>query len=407
MKPCHLFKHSLVLLCFLFLSPEAIRSQTVLFPKSNDTLYAGASYLLKYEGFNKEHKKLLIELYQGKKLITAIETVRNRKSFLWVVPNNIRTNTSYGIKISSTVDINYHCYSEPFFLHKPVITLQRPAANEVWVASGSNYAVKWTQKGNAGEHVIIDLFRRGNTVWKSGIKTINDSSFTISFSDSLKVKTDTGYTVRITSVNDTSIYATSQPFTINNPSYNYLSLLDIPLVWMPSESKSLTGQFPAQYVQVRHFCFAVLTFKDMRKDTTLVGENLEHSNSIRRVTVNESVSEWSRENLTFLMIKNGICANTHSYDFGIVGDIERFYIEETSTYNAEIAITFYLVTSRGSPVWSKRITAKADNWGSSYSAVNYFECITDAYINLFESLFTDISFKNTLKEQRSSQINKQ
>jgi len=370
-------------------------------------LYAGASYLLKYEGFNKEHKKLLIELYQGKKLITAIETVRSRKSFLWVVPNNIRTNTSYAIKISSTVDINYHCYSEPFFLHKPVITLQRPAANEVWVASGSNYAVKWTQKGSAGEHVIIDLFRRGNTVWKRGIKTSNDSSFTILFSDSLKVKTDTGYTVRITSVHDTSIYATSQPFTIKNPSYNYTSLIDIPLVWMPSASKSLTGQFPAQYLQVRHFCFAVLTFKDMRKDTTLIGENLEHRNSIRRVTVNESVSEWCRENLTFLINKNAICANARSYDFGIVGEIDRFYIEETTTYNAEIAITFFLVTSGGSPVWSKRITAKADNWGSSYRAVNYFECITDAYINIFHSLFNDTSFQNTLMEQRSGQINKQ
>ena len=137
----------------------------------------------------------------------------------------------------------------------------------------------------------------------------------------------------------------------------------------------------------------------MRKDTALIGENLESSYKTRRVTVNEPVSDWCCEYLTELMKACGLIVGPAGYDFSIIGEIDRFFVTETSTYRAEIGITFYVITQDGAPVWSKRISAEADNWGSSYKATNYYECITSAYITVFTSFFNDPSFKSALTQQ--------
>jgi hypothetical protein len=147
--------------------------------------------------------------------------------------------------------------------------------------------------------------------------------------------------------------------------------------------------------QFKNNIFNVLQFMDSRRDTLLIGKNVERVQR-RPVTVNESVGKWCQDHLLLLMKKNKFNISKTDYDIAIKGVINEFFVYEGSTYDASVTISFQALSGDDQILWEGTKVGKDKNWGTSYKAVNYYECISDAYLKTIIELFSDNSFKTAI-----------
>ena len=372
-------------------------AQTITTPSSADTLYSGDSCVIKWKDFAREHKRVNIELYRGENVIEKLaDSERNWKKFTWDIPPEMKPDLLYRFKLS---DAKYHCYSEKFLIKKPSIAITEPNSESKWRV-GSTHRIKWEPRGGIGQYITIQLSRNDKLKKTFTTKVSNRGSYGVFLSDSLKVKSTSEYIIVLKGKNDTTLYSVSQPFKIINEKLLFRTLTDIPLVWMPdkfSSAKLSVQRLP----DFKNTVFNVMQFSDEREDTSLIGENVERPDK-RLVTVDESVSKWCQDKLLLLLKEGTLTVNNSNYDIAIKGRIKKFFILEGGSYNATIAINFQALSKDGDILWEGTKKGAANNWGNSYKAINYYECISNAYLDIINNLFTDTSFTKAITQGGSN-----
>lgn len=387
------------LLLFLSVCLQS-NAQTITTPSSTDTLYSGDSCVIKWKDFVREHKRVKIELYQGENVIEKLaDSERNWRKFTFDIPAKIKHDLMYRIKVSSTKDEKYHCYSEEFLVKKPSIVITEPNPESKWRV-GRTQSVKWKPRGGITQYLTIQLFRNNKLKKTFTTRASNRGSYGVFLSDTLKVKSTSEYTIVVKGKNDTTLYSASQPFKIINEKLLFRTLTDIPLVWMPdkfSSAKLSVQKLP----DFKNTIFNVMQFSDEREDTSLIGENVERPDK-RPVTIDESVSKWCQDKLLLLLKEGKLATNNSNYDFAIKGRIKKFFVLEGGSYNAAISINFQALSKDGDILWEGTKKGSANNWGNSYKAINYYECISNAYLDIINNLFTDTSFAKAITQGGSN-----
>lgn len=166
----------------------------------------------------------------------------------------------------------------------------------------------------------------------------------------------------------------------------------VPLKWKPTSDLKLGAmQEPATAIQFE-------AFKDVRDRPELIGENREDEDKgkIKPVTTTDDVGVFVSTHMRDLFKQAGL--NTVDSNGGVIikGEVKQFFVRETSTYQAEVAVHLTIVGSDGATLWSGIATGDAKRFGRSYLLENYYEVLSDAVVNTVSSMLQSPDIQKAL-----------
>jgi hypothetical protein len=178
--------------------------------------------------------------------------------------------------------------------------------------------------------------------------------------------------------------------TVAFGAYAATKLLEhVPLQWKPTSELRLGGaqmsQTPVQFE----------TFKDARQKPELIGENRE-DDTPKPVTTSDDVGAFVSTHMRELFDRAGM--NTVDSNGAVIlkGEVQRFFVGETSTYQAEVAVHLTLVDRNGKTLWSGTASGDAKRFGRSYKLENYYETLSDALVNTVSSMLQSDEFQRAV-----------
>ncbi|MBN1968880.1 MAG: hypothetical protein JXR48_02010, partial [Candidatus Delongbacteria bacterium] len=179
-------------------------------PASSTTWRMGSSVSIQWSDNISENVK--IELFKGDDFVQDIvSSTSSNGSYSWTVPTSLTAGTDYKVKITSVNNSNLYDYSDTFTVSlAPDITVTNPTSSTTWQI-GSNASIQWDD--NISENVKIELYKGDDFVQDIIATTSSNGSYSWTVPTSLTAGTD--YKVKITSVNNSSLYDYSDTFTVS------------------------------------------------------------------------------------------------------------------------------------------------------------------------------------------------
>jgi hypothetical protein len=175
------------------------------------------------------------------------------------------------------------------------------------------------------------------------------------------------------------------------------SLENLPLVWAPErEPKASAGAAPADFFKTK---VKVEPFTDSRDKPKLIGENREAARP-QPVTTSDDVSAFVTEHFKALLVGAGLNVVDSGESAVIKGDIQQFFVVETSTYVGEVRLQMEVTDPAGKTLWQGVTSGSSTRFGRSGWARNYYESLSDALTLATSSLLQDHSFQAAITSKR-------
>jgi hypothetical protein len=165
---------------------------------------------------------------------------------------------------------------------------------------------------------------------------------------------------------------------------------DVPLVWKP------TSQMNFGAVQSSEAKIQFQTFKDVRTQPALIGENHEDSTP-KPVTTKDDVGAFVTPHIREIFDRAGLTTVDSDGSVIITGEVRQFYVDETNTYKGDVALHIVVTSRSGKSLWEGNTTGSSSRFGRSYKLENYYETLSDAIIDATESLLQNPGFQDALK----------
>jgi hypothetical protein len=172
-------------------------------------------------------------------------------------------------------------------------------------------------------------------------------------------------------------------------------LRDVPLQWKPTADTNFNLDL-AQFKDVR---VQMLPFRDASRQPGLIGENRRDATP-KPVTTADDVGAFAGKQLRHLFEANGIDVVDGDGDVTISGEVEQFFVVETSTYDGKVQLHLTLRNRAGETLWSGSASGSARRFGLTYSLDNYYKALSDALINGTSTLLQDGEFRGALLGQK-------
>ncbi|HET6243561.1 MAG: hypothetical protein H0V01_03830 [Bacteroidetes bacterium] len=181
-------------------------------PKAQSVLEKGEFYQIKWQ--TEKAEKLRIELYLQNTPVRLISVSENNSgSYSWQVPDDIKPDTNYRIRITGIDNNQLSGFSHFFIISGDFGTKFINCSDFIfnnWV-KGSDSLISWTD--NIEEDVKIDLFLDG--VFHSTIAQATPSNGNFLWSIPLALATSSNYSFKISSTVNPGIYNLSDVFRIS------------------------------------------------------------------------------------------------------------------------------------------------------------------------------------------------
>lgn len=170
------------------------------------------------------------------------------------------------------------------------------------------------------------------------------------------------------------------------------ALEHVPLKWKPTSDLKLGA------VQESTTPIQFEDFKDARERPELIGENREDEDKgqVKPVTTTDDVGAFASTHMRELFKQAGLNTVDSNGRVIIKGEVKKFFVRETSTYQAEVAVHITVVGSNGAPLWSGIATGDAKRFGRSFLLENYYEVLSDAVVNTVSSMLQSPEFQKAL-----------
>jgi hypothetical protein len=166
-------------------------------------------------------------------------------------------------------------------------------------------------------------------------------------------------------------------------------LQHVPLQWRATSDLRL-GAAPLATTRI-----TFESFRDVRDDRQSIGENEEDEKPLP-VTTDDDVGAFVSTHMRELFDKAGLNTVGHDGAVTLRGEIKRFYVRETSTYQAEVIVHVTVLDQDGQTLWSGEATGDAKRFGRSYNLENYYEVLSDAVVNAASSMLQSEDFERAL-----------
>jgi len=177
--------------------------------------------------------------------------------------------------------------------------------------------------------------------------------------------------------------------------------VDVPLEYRPRSAEPTPTVHLPNASQVK---IMVETASDKRDepDKRVIGKNLENSNSplpviAVNITPAEHFSKILRKQVrdAGLTVTDDMAVATRKLDTEIMG----LELREDNRYYGEVRVNFKLSDLTGKELWTGSYSGEGTNFGSSKSAENYNETLSDAIKNATNKMLADPSFKEALSAE--------
>jgi hypothetical protein len=163
----------------------------------------------------------------------------------------------------------------------------------------------------------------------------------------------------------------------------------VPLRWKPTSELRLgamqMSQAPVQFE----------TFQDVRQDKQAIGENREEKTP-KPVTTTDDVGAFVSSHMRELFDRAGLKTVDSGGTVTIKGEVTQFFVRETSTYKAAVAVHLSVVGRGGQVLWSGVASGDATRFGRSYELEDYYEVLSDAIVNTVSSMLQSAEFQKAL-----------
>ncbi len=137
-------------------------------------------------------------------------------------------------------------------------------------------------------------------------------------------------------------------------------------------------------------------------DLSLIGENSE---SKRRTPVRaeSSIAQFSTEVLKTCLLAWGVKISSEA-DLILNGQVVSFFVKEENRYTADVNFRFRLQDRAGHSLWEGLAAGQASTWGSSLSAENYNQVLSDALKVAYANLLGNPTFQVAWSGQSSVSV---
>jgi hypothetical protein len=166
-------------------------------------------------------------------------------------------------------------------------------------------------------------------------------------------------------------------------------LENIPLEWKPTSPLS-SGVVQSTSVKV-----SFAPFKDMRQNPQVIAENREDSTP-KPVTTKDDVGAFVAAHMREIFAGNGVTTVDSGGDAVVSGEVRQFFVEETNTYQGQIALHVTVRSPSGKTLWDGSTSGTNSRFGRSYKAENYYETLSDTLIDATTNLLKDPEFLRAL-----------
>lgn len=171
-------------------------------------------------------------------------------------------------------------------------------------------------------------------------------------------------------------------------------LKDVPLVWKPTSDPyaDLSGSSPT-FPDHR---FKVIPFSDNRENKTEIARNVESSDP-KLVTTKDDVSQWCTARFKEILQLQGFNMVETGETVQLRGEVVQFHVLEDTRYKGTVGLKITAETPDKGRIWQGLVTGTVKRFGRSYSQENYYETLSDAYLEAVQNLFKDESFVKALQ----------
>ncbi len=171
-------------------------------------------------------------------------------------------------------------------------------------------------------------------------------------------------------------------------------LNNIPLQWRPTSALGAMGTIDLSGATVTtKIHFEPLT--DARQNPALVAENREKA-EVRPMTTSSDVAAFVTDHLKDSVREAGLNVVDAEADVDVSGEIRKFFVAETDTYNGEISLFIHIKDKNGKELWTGIVGGDATRFGRSYKAENYFEVMSDMVLRATYNLLSSGDFRAAL-----------
>jgi hypothetical protein len=178
------------------------------------------------------------------------------------------------------------------------------------------------------------------------------------------------------------------------------SLLNVPLVWKPTET--ISARDAIDLTAFRNILFTIKPFNDLRINSSEIGKNVEikSSGKIRYVTTRDNVAAWLTDRFGKILSEFDITVVKDGGTTSLEADIVKFYVTEEALYKADIGLKIRARSKSGDVIWEGLVAVSAKRWGSSYKTENYYEALSNACIDMVYNLLKSDSFMQAMKKSK-------
>jgi len=189
---------------------------TVTSPNAGSDWSRGSTHTILWTTQGSTGANVAITLYRGSNPEKTISAgTANDGSYSWTLPTGLTSASDYKVRVQSTTVSAADDYSDTFTISDPpVITVINPHTGTVW-QMGTAYTIQWTNQGNTGSNVRIELYKGG-----SYQETIHSSTSNIglfSWTVGTKLTAGSDYQIRVNSTTVSAADDYSNYFTISDP----------------------------------------------------------------------------------------------------------------------------------------------------------------------------------------------
>jgi hypothetical protein len=198
------------------------------------------------------------------------------------------------------------------------------------------------------------------------------------------------------SISEAQVVPKAIPENADANEYADSSLLNIPLVWKPTETISALDAI--DLTAFHHASIIVKPFNDLRKKPSEIGKNIESKfGKIRYVTTRDNVAAWLSDRFGKILSEFDISVVKDGGTLSLEADIVKFYVTEESVYKADIGLKVRIRSKKGDVLWEGLVAVTSNRWGKSYQADNYNEALSNACIDVVYNLLKSESFMQAAK----------
>ena len=173
-------------------------------------------------------------------------------------------------------------------------------------------------------------------------------------------------------------------------------LSGIPLIWKPTSSASDYGVL--NLTDASRARIEIRELADARAKPELIGENRDKEDEgiLLPVTTSEKPAAFITERLRRIFSDAGLDIVDSGGDIVVSGEVKRFFVLETSSYQGEVNLSITVKGKKGAILWSGAAGGAATRFGRSYKAENYYEALSDSLMDTAYKLLQNEEFVKAL-----------